>query len=145
MMWMGLLAVAAGVLIGVSRQVNGRLGLSTGVLAASFWNHAVGLAALALAGLAVGGLLPAGAAEAPWHAWLGGPVGVLFIAVSSYVVVRIGAVRTSALMIAGQMLSGVSVDIARGASGSMIASLAGVALILAGLAVVRRPTAGEGG
>lgn len=142
MITIAALAIIAGVLVGLSRQVNGRLGLSVGALPASFWNHVVGLAALTLLGAAVGGLLPAGAADAPWHAWLGGPIGVLFIAVSSWAVVRIGAVRTSALMIAGQMLSGIAADAANAASGSTAAGVAGVFLILAGLAVVPRRSAG---
>lgn len=138
MMLMAVLACLAGVLIGVSRQINGRLSLSAGALTASFWNHVVGLVALTIAGLAVGGLIPPGAADAPWYAYLGGPVGVLFVAAGSWIVARIGAVRTSALLIAGQMIAGVAADLVRGTSGPLWANLAGVALILGGIAVAHR-------
>ena len=69
MMLAVVFACLAGVLVGVSRQVNGRLSLSTSPLVASFWNHLVGLAALTLAGLAMGGLFPPGAGEAPSSSW----------------------------------------------------------------------------
>lgn len=90
-----LLACLAGVLVGVSRQVNGRLSLSTSPLIASFWNHVVGFVALSILGLSVGGLIPAGAADAPWHAYLGGSIGVVFVAAGSWLIARIGAVNTA--------------------------------------------------
>ena len=39
-------ALLAGVLVGLSRQLNGRLSLSTTPLISSFWNHAIGFALL---------------------------------------------------------------------------------------------------
>ena len=51
---MAALAFAAGLLVSLSRQLNGRLALATSPLVSSFWNHAVGLAALALAGSGAG-------------------------------------------------------------------------------------------
>jgi bacterial/archaeal transporter family-2 protein len=132
-----LLALLAGALVSVSRQLNGRLAVATTPLVASFWNHLVGLAVLLLAGLWFGGLWPAGAASAPWQAWIGGPIGVVFIAASSWAVARIGAVNTASLVIAGQMVSGVALDLATGAPGSAVARAAGVALILTGVVVVR--------
>ena len=65
MMVFVLLACLGGILVGLSRQLNGRLSISTTPLIASFWNHAVGFVVLTCLGLFVGGLLPAGAAEAP--------------------------------------------------------------------------------
>ncbi|MGO7424149.1 DMT family transporter, partial [Rhizobium ruizarguesonis] len=59
-----LLACLGGVLVGLSRQLNGRLSISTTPLIASFWNHAIGFAVLTCLGLFAGGLLTAGAAEA---------------------------------------------------------------------------------
>jgi bacterial/archaeal transporter family-2 protein len=130
-----ILATLAGVLIGLSRQLNGRLSLSTSPLKASLWNHAVGLVALTAAGLLLGGLLPPGAAEAPWLAYLGGPLGVIFVATGSWLIARIGAVNTALLVIGGQMVSGVLLDLLRDAPGTIWARAAGVALILAGMAL----------
>ena len=133
-----LIAFAAGVLVVLSRQINGRLSLSTSALTASFWNHAVGAAALTLAALLLGGLFAGAPLAAPWWAFLGGPVGVVFIALSSWLITRIGAAQTALLIIAGQMLSGVALDFALGAPGDPAARLAGIALIAAGVALARR-------
>lgn len=142
------IAFGAGMLVTLSRQVNGRLALGTSALVSSFWNHLVGLAALAAAALIgavlanggdVAGLLWGGTSGTPPAvAWLGGPLGVLFIAGGSWLIPRLGAVMTGVLLIAGQMLSGVALDLARGAAGSDLMRTGGVALILAGVWVSRR-------
>lgn len=136
-LWIAL-ACLAGILVGVSRQVNGRLSLSTSPLVASFWNHVVGLVLLTAVGLVVGGLIPPGAAAAPWHAYIGGPLGVVFVAAGSWLIARIGAVNTALLVIGGQMVSGVVLDLFRAAPPALWASALGVALILGGMALTQR-------
>ncbi len=131
------LAVLAGVLVVVSRQINGRLALSTSAMESSFWNHLVGLVFITLAALAVGGLFAGEPAASPWWAFLGGPVGVIFIAAGSWLIARIGAAQTAMLIIAGQMISGVVLDIVLGAPGNPLARSIGVALILAGMWITR--------
>jgi transporter family-2 protein len=136
------MAVLAGVLIGLSRQVNGRLSLARGALGASFWNHLVGALALLVAGLGLAltgaGPNPAGLAEAPAFAWLGGTLGVVFVASGSWLVARIGATATALLVIAGQMVSGALIDTLRhGAEGAPLRAL-GVAIILAGVALASK-------
>lgn len=131
------LAFLAGLLVSLSRQVNGRLSLSTSPLQSSFWNHVVGFAALLVAGLIFGGLIPAGLGNAPWYAFIGGPLGVVFIAASSWLIGRIGAVNTALLVIGGQMVSGVMLDLIRDAPGSIWARAGGVGLILAGMALTQ--------
>ncbi|WP_099864455.1 DMT family transporter [Pararhizobium haloflavum] len=133
-----LFACLAGLLVGVSRQVNGRLSLSTSPLIASFWNHLVGFVALTAFGFAVGGLIPPGAADAPWHAYVGGPIGVIFVAAGSWLIPRIGAINTALLVIGGQMVSGVVLDALRTPSPAFLASALGVALILSGMALTHR-------
>lgn len=133
-----LFALGAGVLIGVSRSVNGRLSLSTTPLIASFWNHIVGFAFLSAVALIFGGLLPNGWPDAPLTAWAGGTVGVLFVASGSWLVARIGATMTAMLVIAGQMVSGVVIDLLIGRAEGLGIKAAGVALILGGMAMLRR-------
>jgi len=135
MILMVALAFGAGLLVSLSRQVNGRLALGTTPLQSSFWNHIVGFVALAGAGLAFGVLWPDGVAEAPWQAWVGGPIGVVFIAASSWLVARLGAVMTALMVIGGQMVSGVVIDIIMGAPGDGWTRSLGVALILGGMAL----------
>lgn len=133
-----LLAASAGALVSLSRQLNGRLSLSTSPLLSSFWNHIVGFAVLTALGLVIGGLVPAGAGDAPWHAYLGGPIGVVFVAAGSWLVARIGAVNTALLVIGGQMVSGVALDLLRDAPMTLWASALGVVLILAGMGLTQR-------
>ena len=132
------LALVAGLLISLSRQVNGRLALSTSPLQSSFWNHIVGFAALLAVGLVFGGMWPMGLASTPAYAFIGGSLGVVFIAASSWLVGRIGAVNTALLVIGGQMVSGVLLDLFRDAPGSIWARAVGVALIVAGMALTQR-------
>ncbi len=132
-------AIAGGVLVGVSRQVNGRLSLSTSPLQASLWNHVVGFVALTLLGLVIGGLIPPGAATAPWFDYIGGPIGVVFVAAGSWLIPRIGAAQTAILIIAGQMISGVVLDMIFAPNqGNLPWILVGIALIIAGVVVAQR-------
>jgi bacterial/archaeal transporter family-2 protein len=131
------LALTSGLLVGINRQVNGTLALHTSPLWASFVNHLVGFAPLTLVVLVLDEYRQLGLFEAPWHAYLGGALGVLFVAGSSWVILRIGAVRTTLLLISGQMVSGVALDVVQSVPGSPWARLFGVALILAGMFLTR--------
>ena len=131
------LALLAGVLVGLSRQINGRLALSTSAIESSFWNHFIGLAFITCVAMIIGGLFAGSPQSAPWWAYFGGPIGVIFIAAGSWLIPRIGAAHTALLIIAGQMISGVVLDIANGAPGNTVARVAGVALIMAGMWVSR--------
>lgn len=138
-----VLAALAGILVGVSRQVNGRLSLSTSPLVSSFWNHIVGFALLTIVGLVagsifIGGLIPPGAADAPLLTYIGGPIGVVFVAAGSWLIARIGATNTALLVIGGQMVSGVVLDLFRDSPPALWASTLGVLLILAGMFLTQR-------
>ncbi|MHA6297527.1 DMT family transporter [Devosia sp. CAU 1758] len=131
-------AIMAGLLVGVSRQLNGRLALSTTPLIASFFNHIVGFVFLTILGLVLGNLILPGAAGAPWWVYFGGPIGVIFVTAGSWLIPRIGAANSALLVIGGQMVSGVIFDLVRGAPMTFWASAAGVALILGGVALTQR-------
>lgn len=133
-----IFALTAGILVGVSRQINGRLSLSTSALVASFWNHLVGLIFLSVVGLLLGGLFTPGIENAPWHAFIGGTLGVIFVASGSWLIARIGAANTAILVIAGQMISGIALDWFTGADIAVAPSSIGVALIVAGALISRR-------
>lgn len=134
-----LMAFAAGLLIGLSRQLNGRLSLSTSAMEASFWNHIVGAIFLTIAALALGGLFDGDLENIPLWAYLGGPIGVVFIAASSWLITRIGAVSTTMLIIAGQMIFGILFDILRDVPGNLSIRILGTALILGGMWLLHRP------
>ncbi|MFQ1700174.1 DMT family transporter [Loktanella agnita] len=131
------LAVLAGALVSLSRQINGRLALSTSAMESSFWNHIVGFVFITLIALAVGGLFAGEPQQSPWWAYLGGPIGVVFIAAGSWLIPRIGATQTGMLIISGQMISGVLLDIGMQAPGAVWARVTGVAMIILGMWVAR--------
>ena len=139
MIWFVIIAFLGGASVSLSRQINGRLALSTSALHSSWWNHVVGLVFLTLLALLFGDLFTPGAANAPYWAYLGGTVGAVFIALSSWLVAKIGAAQTALLIIAGQMISGVVLDIAMGAPGNAWARIGGVVLILAGMWLSQGP------
>lgn len=133
-----ILAFTAGGLVGTSRLLNGRLAVSTSALFASFANHLVGFGFLTIVGLAIGGLIRDGAFSGPWYIYFGGPVGVIFVALSSWIISRIGATRSTMLIIAGQVLGGVVLDWAVNARAVSPAALGGILLIVAGVVVAQR-------
>ncbi|NGP18139.1 DMT family transporter [Devosia aurantiaca] len=133
-----IFAFTAGLLVILSRQVNGRLSLSTSPLISSFWNHIVGFIFLSLVGLVIGGLIPPNIGEIPWWVFFGGPIGVIFVAAGSWLITRIGAINSTLLVISGQMVSGVLFDWARGIPVTLWASALGIVLIIAGMALTQR-------
>lgn len=136
-LWIAM-AFAGGLFVSLSRQINGRLSLSSSPLMASFWNHIVGFAVLTVIGIIVGGLIPPGAADAPWLAFIGGPIGVIFIASGSWLIPRIGAVNTALLVISRQMVSGVILDLFSENPPHVWPSALGILLILGGMALTQR-------
>ena len=133
-----IFAFTAGVLVILSRQVNGRLSLSSTPLISSIWNHLVGAVFLTVLGLVVGGLIPDNLAEIPWWVFTGGALGVVFVASGSWLITRIGAVNSTLLVISGQMVTGVVFDWVRGIPLTLWASLLGILLIFAGMALTQR-------
>lgn len=133
-----LMALTAGILIGVSRSLNGRLSLATSPMTSSFWNHFVGFVFLSAIALIFGGLMPQGLPDAPWTAWAGGTLGVLFVASGSWLVTRIGVTLTAILVIAGQMVSGVVLDFAMGLTEGLWVKALGVVLIIAGMVIAQK-------
>lgn len=132
-----LIALLAGAFVGMSRSINGRLGMDRGAFKASFWNHLSGFLLLTVFVLLFErgnfhtlGLVPS------W-AFTGGVLGAGFVAVSAYVFPRIGAARSAVLIIGGQMIAGLLIDQLQVASGLHPGQLLGVLLILLGIYLTR--------
>ncbi|QEL56205.1 DMT family transporter [Chromobacterium paludis] len=133
-----LLALTNGFCIAASRAINGKLAQSRGAMSASFWNHLGGFLFLSLL-LIVGSAPYRLPLQAPGLAWLGGAMGAWFVAINSMALPRLGVMKTTLLVITGQMISGVLIDHVSGASAkSAPLQLVGIALILAGLYLSKR-------
>jgi transporter family-2 protein len=129
-----LIALSNGLLIGTSRTVNGHLGRKEGPIRAALWNHGVGFGFLSLPILFIHGVGPGAGAGAPVFAWLGGVLGVGFVAINSHVVVRLGASRTASLVVGAQILTGVAIsNVGAPIDRATLVRLAGSALIILGI------------
>lgn len=104
-----ILGLLNGCCITLSRVLNGQLSKRYGVLHASFVNHLVGFLFLSLLFTVL---------SEPWHvfptepsAYSGGLIGALYVAINSVVMVRLGSTNSIVMVVAGQMLFGLVVEI----------------------------------
>lgn len=129
-----LLGLLNGMAVSLSRTLNGRLASARGAMTASLANHLLGFvllgALLILKGAPWGNL----AGLDPWLL-LGGVLGALFVAISSWAIGRVGALVCALLIVAGQLAGGVLLDALAGRlEGS---DLLGTLLVLAGAGLQR--------
>ncbi len=112
--WVLAAALVAGGGVAIQQAINGRVASATGQpFAATTVNFVVGLAALtfvlSLQALLGNVVLP----EWPstWWLYLGGPIGVLFIALAAWAVKPLGVLAFGLLAIAGQLLGALVLDL----------------------------------
>ncbi len=110
---------------------------------AAFVSFAIGTAALGIVAMILQARPDVAAARAlPWYVWIGGLYGAIFVVAAAWGVPRLGVALTITLMVAGQLLVGLVLD-HFGAFGAprhpiSLGRVAGVALVLAGVLMVRR-------
>ncbi|MBL0967682.1 MAG: DMT family transporter [Brevundimonas sp.] len=110
---------------------------------AAFVSFAVGTAALGILAVILQAKPDMAAARnLPWYAWIGGLYGAVFVVAAAWGVPRLGVALTITLMVAGQLLISLFLDHfgAFGVPRSPInlGRLAGVALVIGGVVMVRR-------
>jgi transporter family-2 protein len=133
-------SVLAGALVAFQQAINGRVSRASGSSwAASGLNFVLGACALMVAVIVVsllGQPFPLDALPPdPWL-YLGGPIGVAFIAASAWVVPMLGVLRFALSAIAGQLSGALAWDLLAPTSGSVITPNLYAGLLLAFLAVV---------
>lgn len=139
------LPLLAGIGVAWQQGVNGRVALAArSPWPATLLNFAVGtvalLVALAIETAVRGGGPPGAFPDAPWL-YIGGPLGIVFIAISAAVVHRIGVLLLGLGMIAGQVLGALALDaVAPGPAGRPdLLTLTGAALTLLAVRIAARP------
>lgn len=146
-LWLLALPMVAGVFVAVQQAINGHVAAASGsALTAALSNFTVGTAVLVLAWLV--SLLLRGAPTAlPDNPvlYLGGLVGVVFIALASFVVRWTGVLLLGLAAIAGQLIGAVLLDVFLPAGGRPLSpdtvagtALALVAVVIAGMGGRRR-------
>ncbi|MEW2376319.1 DMT family transporter [Micromonospora sp. NPDC047812] len=111
---LALLPLLAGVAIAWQQAVNGRVRMAAGsALTATLVNFSVGTVALLVAfavDLALRGWPAGGAPAEPWL-YLGGPIGIVFIAIAAAIVRFTGVLLLGLATIAGQIVGAVLLDL----------------------------------
>jgi transporter family-2 protein len=140
---LALLPALAGVGLAWQQAVNGRVRVASGsAITATLVNFAVGATALLAAyaiDLAVRGWPTGGLPAEPWL-YLGGPIGIMFIAVAAAVVRFTGVLLLGLATIAGQVGTAVLIDLAAPGSTARPGpyTLLGAVLTLAAVLVAAR-------
>lgn len=136
--------VLAGGATALQAPTNARLmGAVGSPVNAAFVSFAIGTAALGIVAVILQARPDVAATRAlPWYVWIGGLYGAIFVVAAAWGVPRLGVALTITLMVAGQLLVGLILD-HFGAFGApqhpiSLGRAAGVALVLAGVLMVRR-------
>lgn len=126
------LPMVAGVAMGLQQAINGRVTQHSGhFLVATLGNFVVGTAALAVVALVH--LLVAGPPAAlPTNPllYLGGPIGIVFIAMAAYLAGPLGVLTLAMTTIAGQIVGSVVIDAVTAPGHLTVTTVAGAALTL---------------
>jgi bacterial/archaeal transporter family-2 protein len=132
-----VLPAAAGIGMAWQQAMNGRVGVVGGPVVAASVNFTVGTTALILvtsASVLVRGL-PPGLPSEPWL-YLGGAIGVLFIATAAVVVRWIGVLLLGLAATAGQLSGALLLDLLVPTGGGLsVPEVAGAALTLVGVGI----------
>ncbi|MBU2864314.1 DMT family transporter [Reinekea marina] len=105
-----VLALFNGILIAVARLLNGRLATHSGAFYSSWINHIGGFLFLSILLLFSQGFY-APLNSIPWYLYFGGVIGGLYVGLNSFVTPKLGATLATLLVIAGQLIVSVVVDI----------------------------------
>ena len=134
---LALLPAIAGFGMAWQQAVNGRVGVVGGPIVAASINFGVGTAALIIA-TAVSLLITGWPSALPTDPWLylGGVIGVVFIAAAAVIVRWVGVLMLGLTAIAGQLIGSVLVELVVPTGAGLTAvDLVGCALTLVGVAV----------
>lgn len=143
-----LITFGAGAGLSVQAALNGRLGKEFGSpFYGSLFSFCIGTISVLLFVLVSRLATPAGgfgavAVRLPWWLWLGGVIGAVFVSVAAVYATRIGLTLFFGVVIAGQLIASVVLD----HFGILVAErhpisalrLFGIALLIAGIALIRR-------
>ncbi len=141
--WLAVIAFASGLLVSVQRALNAHItDYSDHSYATTWLNFASGVALL----LVVNGVVrqPMGAmptAPSAWWMYSGGALGVVFIALSSVAVQKLGVLMFTVLSVGGQLIGALIIDVLYPTPGVHLGAnmYVGIALSLVGVLIGVRP------
>lgn len=131
-----VLALCSGISLGINRALIGKVGLELGPVRASIINHlsgAIFLAAIILIQWDFSFINHI--KDVPLHGHFGGAIGAFFVIITSFVIPKIGVLKTSVLFIGGQLLSGSIIDYILGKIENPLVTIIGLGLIFTGVLI----------
>jgi transporter family-2 protein len=132
-------AFIAGAVIAVQQAINGRLGvIAKNSFSATWFNFFFGTTALCVAaGVLIlrSDTTLQSTAGAPWWSYMGGPMGIIFIATAVWVVPRIGVLLFALVSISGQLAGAVLLDIFAPTDGTELGAQLFIGVGITGLAI----------
>lgn len=130
-----LLGILNGFCITLSRVFNGQLSTKHGAFHASLVNHIVGFLFLSILLLTTSFSLLGSLQSMPNEPelYLGGVIGALYVAVNSFVMARLGSTNSIVMVVAGQMLFGLVVEIYKVGLESIEMQVMGAVLVVLGV------------
>jgi transporter family-2 protein len=141
--WLIGITLLAGAGLPLQAGINAQLIRWAGhAITSALVSFAVGTACLAVVALASRVPWPAALAGAPAWAWMGGPIGAVFVAAAAVLAPKLGAAFFVGVVVAGQMVASILLDhfgvlgFARHPVSAM--RLVGALLLVAGVALIRR-------
>ncbi|MGH3737949.1 MAG: DMT family transporter [Micromonosporaceae bacterium] len=141
--WLIVLPLLAGCAIAVQQAVNGRVhGVAHSALTTTLLNFTTGTSLLVLIWLLQRPFhAPSGVLPGEWWLYVGGPIGVVFIAIAALVVRWTGILMFGLATIAGQLIGAVLLDVLVPAPGATLATttVLGAALTLVAVGVAALP------
>jgi transporter family-2 protein len=136
-----LLAFFVGALIAIQQAINGRIGITAGNAFSSTWfNFVFGTSALLAASFTQvfwGEMQVSSLPSNSWWVYSGGIVGVVYIAMSVWVVPKVGVLIFVLISVSGQLTGALVLDVVMPTSGTVITStlFIGVGLTLMAVAL----------
>ena len=139
-LWAVLFGCGAGAIVGVQRALNGQINESTNQsFATSFLNFIMGttfLAIFLLIGMLVNRAdvvaLPAG----PWWMYMGGTIGVIYIAFTSTIVQHLGVLTFTLISVGGQLVGSLLIDLYSPTEGVQVSAYLLTGIVMTYLGVV---------
>lgn len=138
MLYALFLSFIAGIFLAINRVFISRIGVTTSAMNASFWNHCGGfLFLLLLVALSDGFSFFSHVQEPPLYSYFGGVIGVFIGVLFTVVIPKLGVMKSTALIISGQIIMGSIIDAVFGKIHSMMYQMIGIVLIIIGLFLTR--------
>lgn len=130
-----LIGLLNGFCITLSRVFNGQLSTKYGAFHASLVNHVVGFLFLSLLlfTVSVSLLDPLHTMPNEPELYLGGAIGAFYVAVNSFVMAKLGSTNSIVLVVCGQMLFGLAVDMYSSRLEDLGLNVLGAGLVITGV------------